>query len=114
MEGDITFIKNLALILSVKLMECSPAIIDEGQIKLFIRDRFGIKPLYYYIDKNKLIFCSEIQGIKKALNKNLEINKNEAFKFFKQGLINSGKETWFKNIFQVKQSCFLEINGKKF
>lgn len=92
----------------------SIAIIDERSNKTFlIRDRFGIKPLYYYIDKNKLIFCSEIQGIKKALNKNLEINKNEAFKFFKQGLINSGKETWFKNIFQVKQSCFLEINGKK-
>ena len=39
-----------------------------------------------------LIFCSEIQGIKKALNKNLEINKNEAFKFFKQGLINSERK----------------------
>ena len=89
----------------------SIAIIDENKDKTYlIRDRFGIKPLYYYYDKDKLIFCSEIKGILRGLNKKGELNLKEAFKFFKQGLINSSKETWFKNIYQVRQSCFLEID----
>lgn len=91
----------------------SIAIIDQNLNKIFlIRDRFGIKPFYYYIDKSKFIFCSEIQGITKVLKKKLELNKNEAFKYFKQGLVSSSQETWFKDIFQVKQGCYLEICGK--
>lgn len=90
----------------------SIAIIDENKNKTYlIRDRFGIKPLYYYYDKDKLIFCSEIKGILRGLNQKGELNIKEAFKFFKQGLINSSKETWFKNINQVKQSCYLEIDN---
>ena len=90
----------------------SIAIIDENKNKTYlIRDRFGIKPLYYYYDKDKLIFCSEIKGILRGLNEKGEVNIKETFKFFKQGLINSSKETWFKNIYQVKQSCFLEIHN---
>ena len=29
------------------------------------RDRYGIKPFYYYSDKEKFIFCSEISPIVK-------------------------------------------------
>jgi asparagine synthase (glutamine-hydrolysing) len=40
------------------------AVWDEPQRTLFLaRDRFGIKPLYYYIDQNKLVFASEIKAI---------------------------------------------------
>ena len=106
LKFGISFISKLNGMFSI-------AVIDERVNKTFlIRDRFGIKPLYYYSDKNKIIFCSEIQGIVKALNNKLEINRKEAFRYFKQGLVNSNKETWFKNIFQVKHSCYLEINEK--
>ena len=50
------------------------AIYDEKEHKLFMaRDRFGIKPLYYYIDEDKFIFASEMQsvlayGLEKELN----------------------------------------------
>ena len=43
----------------------SIAIIDERSNKTFLVGWVLIKPLYYYIDKNKLIFCSEIQELKK-------------------------------------------------
>lgn len=40
------------------------AIWDERKNKLLIaRDRIGIKPLYYYIDDEKLIFASEVKAI---------------------------------------------------
>ena len=40
------------------------AIYDNQEHKLFIaRDRFGIKPLHYYYDQDKLIFASELKSI---------------------------------------------------
>jgi asparagine synthase (glutamine-hydrolysing) len=38
------------------------------------RDRFGVKPLYYYKDEKRLIFASEIQAIHKILGKNHPLN----------------------------------------
>src|SRR3989338_9733691 len=40
------------------------AIFNQKKKELFIaRDRFGIKPLYYYADNSQLIFASEIKSI---------------------------------------------------
>ena len=94
----------------------SICIIDENIKKIYlVRDRFGIKPLYYHYDsfKKTLYFCSEIKGIVELKNINTQINDKEAFKFFNQGLINSSGETWFKNIFQVKPSHFIEYSNDK-
>ncbi len=50
------------------------AVYDREEKQLFIaRDRFGIKPLHYYLDQDKLIFASELKsvyayGIDKALD----------------------------------------------
>ena len=76
-----------------------------------IRDRFGIKPLYFKKKNQKIYFSSEIKGL--AEKKGENINSKEVYKFFKQGLVNSTAETWFKDIYQVKPSHFLEIcDGK--
>ena len=41
------------------------ALFDERKDTLLIgRDRFGVKPLYYQIIKNKLVFASEINSLK--------------------------------------------------
>ena len=94
----------------------SICIIDENIKKIYlVRDRFGIKPLYYHYNSFKkiLYFCSEIKGIFELKNINTKINDKEAYKFFNQGLINSSGETWFKNIYQVKPSHFLEYSKDK-
>jgi asparagine synthase (glutamine-hydrolysing) len=40
------------------------AIWDKVEQELFIaRDRLGVKPVYFYIDNNRLLFASEIRGI---------------------------------------------------
>ena len=93
----------------------SICIVDENLKKIFlIRDRFGIKPLYYYFNSAKhcLYFSSEIKSIFCNREIKKELNYKEAFKFFKQGLVNGSSETWFKNIFQVKSAHYLEFDEK--
>ena len=36
----------------------------KNQTLILARDRFGVKPLYYFISKNTLLFSSEIKAIK--------------------------------------------------
>ena len=36
---------------------------SDSEKLILIRDRLGIKPLYYFFDKEKIIFSSEIKGI---------------------------------------------------
>lgn len=51
------------------------AIYDTENHSLFLtRDRFGVKPLYYYLSDTKLIFSSEIQAIHKILGANHPLN----------------------------------------
>ncbi len=76
-----------------------------------IRDRFGIKPLYFHYDDKikELTFSSEIPGI--FVNKKIkrEPNYKEVYRYLEKGMVNATHETWFKNIFQVKQGCFLKF-----
>ena len=79
-----------------------------------IRDRFGIKPLYYNFNKEdkELTFCSEIPGIFQNKKVNKKANYFEAYRYLNSGLVNATHETWFKNIYQVKPSTYLQYNGE--
>jgi len=91
-------------------------IIDERFNKVYlIRDRFGIKPLYYYFnEKTKdFFFSSEIQSFfdAKVLQKNS--NLREVYRFLKFSTIETTNETWFKHVTKVPQSCYLEITKSR-
>jgi asparagine synthase (glutamine-hydrolysing) len=91
-------------------------IVDENKKNiLLIRDRFGIKPLYYFLDKkNKnLIFCSEIKGIVATRYYKKSINMKEAYLYLQKGYINSTNESWFKDIYQVPPGSYIEYNPLK-
>ncbi|MBC8044519.1 MAG: asparagine synthase (glutamine-hydrolyzing) [Rhizobacter sp.] len=51
------------------------AIYDKETQALFLsRDRFGVKPLYYYHDEYRFIFASEVQAIHKLLGASHRLN----------------------------------------
>ncbi len=88
---------------------------DENKKNTYlIRDRFGIKPLYYYFDQKKkeLTFCSEIPGIFQNPKIRKEQNFRETARYLNEGLISSTNETWFKDIFQVRPSNFIVFNDQ--
>lgn len=77
-----------------------------------IRDRIGIKPLYYYWDGELLMFASELKVIQKALVKNLSINKKAVFQFFHQGFI-SAPDTIYNSVYKLEAGSILTIKNKE-
>lgn len=77
--------------------------------KFFIsRDRFGIKPLYYYLDDDVFIFASEIKAILVHPKVNSKPNLSYIKDYIKSGPKEYIKETAFTNIFRFDFASFFE------
>ena len=77
------------------------AIWDSKKKKLFIaRDRLGVKPLFYSIVKNNLLFSSEIKSILQFDGVTREINHDGLYQFATYGYTIDG-QTMMKNIYEL-------------
>jgi asparagine synthase (glutamine-hydrolysing) len=86
------------------------AILDKSQNKLIlVRDRAGVKPLYYYINKNQFMFSSEIKSFHKHPKFEKEQNLEILPYFFQFGYIPS-PYTIFKNCYKLEAGHYLELN----
>ena len=84
-------------------------IYDKRKSILFLsRDRLGKKPLYYYLNKNKFIFSSEIKAILKHDNIK-KLNKPAVSSFLSYRYV-LGEETFFKDIFKLLPAYNLVFN----
>jgi asparagine synthase (glutamine-hydrolysing) len=63
------------------------------------RDRFGIKPLYYYKDEEKFIFASELKSIIPLIKR--EANNNIIADYLLYNRVDHSNETFFKNIYKI-------------
>ena len=89
------------------------AIWDKKRKKLtLIRDRVGVKPLYYYFDGNVFIFASEIKALLKHPKFKKEIDKKSAILFFELGFIPTPYSI-FKNCKKLDNASILEFDGKE-
>lgn len=72
------------------------AIYDIAKAQLvLIRDRVGVKPLYYYCDEEDFVFASELKPIMKYKN-DLEISQEGLEEYFKFGYISKNKSIFEK------------------
>jgi len=79
-------------------------IYDKKENILFLsRDRFGIKPLYYYFDGNRFVFASELKAIRQHKQLVLKINVSSLNFFFYQKYIGNDL-TFFENCYKLKPS----------
>ena len=71
------------------------ALLDEKKELLhLIRDRFGIKPLYYGVQNNELVFASELKAIMESKVFPKELNKSAISDYFVYRYIPSPKTIW--------------------
>lgn len=86
------------------------AIYDKKKRKLIIaRDRFGVKPLYYFQYKNKFAFSSELKALHKYYPDNLCVDIN-ALSNYLRFLWSPGERTPFKEIQKLLPGRYMEIN----
>jgi len=88
----------------------SIAIYNSQISQLFlIRDRMGIKPLYYYLDDDNLVFSSEIKAILNSGLIKAEFNETAVDEYLANRYVRA-PYTFFKNIFQVNPGEYMTFN----
>jgi len=86
------------------------AIWDKREEKLIlIRDRMGVKPLYYYFKDGLFMFASETRAFLEHPKFKKEISKEGLFLFFKYGYIFYPYSIW-QNVWKLEPGSYLIID----
>ncbi len=79
---------------------------DKTDNKVYcVRDRLGIKPLYYFKKKNNYFFSSEIKSISKIFD-NININEKIVKFYLDSSYYDFSESTFFENIYQINQGTY--------
>lgn len=85
-------------------------IYDRQENKLFAaRDRFGVKPLYYWISKEGIGFGSEIKQFTVLPGWQARLNGQRAYDFLNWSITDHTDETLFDGVFQLRGGQALEL-----
>lgn len=83
----------------------------KGKI-ILIRDRLGIKPLYYTFTENTLIFASEVKAILSVLEYKPNINEKALYDYL-SFLCAPEEETLFDGIYKLRPASWMICDTKK-
>jgi asparagine synthase (glutamine-hydrolysing) len=87
-------------------------LLDLDKKKVIVsRDRFSMKPLFYFNMGSDFYFASEIKQLLPLL-KSVEPNKNALFNFIQQNLVDIKVETFFKGVYRIpaKTNFLIDLN----
>ncbi len=87
--------------------------IYDGKKMFIVRDRLGVKPLFYSKIKNNFIFASEIKAILKSGLVKPIINKKSLQEIFALGPSRTPGSGVFKDIFELRPAHYLIYNKNK-
>jgi asparagine synthase (glutamine-hydrolysing) len=86
------------------------ALWDGKRQRLFCsRDRFGIKPLYYFFNGKKFVIASEIKALFQDFTIERIPNHCRIYDYLEDGYLDHTEETCFTNIYQLKGSHYLTL-----
>jgi len=90
------------------------SIFDPGKNIIFSsRDRFGIKPFYYFKTKNKFMFSSKVSPIISYFPELKRPNKEMINEFLHRGYIDQFEDTWFEEIKRLLPGCSMVYDFEK-
>lgn len=89
---------------------------DKLEQKIFMaRDRFGVKPLYYWqMPTGPLAIASEIKQFLELPGWSADANLDKCYDFLKWGLLDHTDETLFSNVYQIPGGHCIEIKLSDF
>ncbi|MBM2820459.1 MAG: asnB [Candidatus Berkelbacteria bacterium] len=86
---------------------------DKKRNQIFIaRDRLGVKPVYYYHDKDKFIVGSEIKALLKYPEIKIHPNEKIVWDYLITGWLDYSDETFFKGIKELRGGHYILIKNK--
>lgn len=74
------------------------------------RDRFGIKPMYYWQNENEFYIFSELKQVFHQEGFKKKINENVLRDFLESAVLDANNETFFKDVYSFPQSHYAVIN----
>jgi asparagine synthase (glutamine-hydrolysing) len=77
------------------------------------RDRFGIKPFYYFLDENQFIFASDFPSILAVLPKQVSADETVIMNFLLTNRTNYSKNTFFNEIKRIEHGGVFRIEENK-
>ena len=84
------------------------AIFDKQKNELILsRDRFGIKPLYYYVDEEYLVFASEIKAFYCYEKATPKLDEKEVINYIFHGTTSKEYASLYSNVIDVQPSATL-------
>jgi asparagine synthase (glutamine-hydrolysing) len=90
------------------------AIYDKAEHCLTLaRDRVGKKPLYFHLDHEKLIFCSELRGIMNAPGLDVEIDR-QAYWDYLTYRYSPGESTVIQGVTKLPPAHYARLAGGRF
>lgn len=90
------------------------ALYDRKEKKcILVRDRFGIKPLYWTINEGVLFFASEIKPLLKKEIIKAKVNDNMVFDYLVFARVDHTEQTFFKDIFRLKPGHMIKYSNDK-
>ncbi len=86
------------------------ALLDKHKQQLtLVRDRAGVKPLYYYRGKNEFAFASELKSFHQLPSFTKKLNKSVLSYYFQFGYI-PAPHSVFENVYKLEAGCYLQID----
>lgn len=86
---------------------------NQEKTVFFARDRFGVKPFYYYSDENNFYFASEIPSILAVLKAKPKANEQAIFDYLVFNKTEHNSQTFFEGIEKISHGHCLFVDLKK-
>jgi len=75
-----------------------------------VRDRFGVKPVYWSRVGDSLIFCSEIKQIRLFRGYKLNLNRKKVNQYLGLGLVDTDDQTFDNQVFQMRGGSYATVD----
>ncbi len=88
------------------------ALYDTLHKSVFIaRDRYGVKPLFYYLSENAFVFASEIKALFSVLKKYLSVNKLSIYEYLIYSRTDQSTNTFINEIKRLQHGYTVAVTG---
>lgn len=86
------------------------ALYDRRADRLYlVRDRLGIKPLYYHADRDRLVFASELAAVMACGDIDREIDPEALDGYLRFGYVPTPRTIW-RGVRKLEPGCYLEVD----